>query len=172
MGNLLFSPMGQINSSEFKKGAVILLALNFALWLTWFTNIWLALTAGFIAFCTIYCWACLFIKRFRDANKSGFLFIGAFIVFAVLSIAVIPILVYPLMPVSEATLEQMTKMAEMQQEMMQNPPATVGEMMPLYDQVFLVYQGMALKTAITYFLSGAITAFGVNALIKGRVPHK
>lgn len=166
MLNLLFSPNGQISPSEFSKGAVILLAFNFALWLIWFTNIWLALTAGLVALITIYCWACLFVKRLRHSGKSGFLYIPIFLLFLVLVGFVIPLLVTPLLPVSEESLADVQKMMEMREDLKSNPPQTLGEVLPVYDQMFLVYQGVALRFAIVFFISGAITAFGINRFIK------
>lgn len=166
MLNLLFAPNGQISPSEFSKGAVILLAFNFVLWLVWFTNIWLALFAGLIALTTIYCWACLFIKRLRFSGKSGYLFVPIFILFLILISLVVPLLVTPLLPVSEESLVEVQKMMEMRENLQTNPPQTLGDVLPVYDQMFLVYQGIALRFAIIFFISGAITAFGFNRLVR------
>lgn len=169
MLNLFFSPNGQISPADFSKGAVILLAFNFVLWLAWFTNVWLALFAGLMALITIYCWACLFIKRLRWSGKSGFLFIPIFLLFMVLAWLVIPLLVMPIMPVSEESLLEFQKMDEMRENLQDNPPETLGDVLPVYDQMFRVYQGFALRFAIVFFISGAITAFGFNRLIRSKV---
>lgn len=166
MLNLFFSPNGQISPAEFSKGAVILLAFNFVLWLAWFTNVWVALFAGFIALMSIYAWACLFIKRLRFSGKSGFLFIPVFILFVVLAWMVVPLLVVPIMPVSEDSLLEFQKMDEMRANMQDNPPKTLGDVLPVYDQMFKVYQGFALRFAIVFFIAGAITAFGLNRIIR------
>lgn len=143
-----------------------MLAFNFVLWLVWFTNIWLALLAGLIAVISMYCWACLFIKRLRGVGKSGFLCIPIFLLFFFLVIVVIPLLVTPLLPVSEESLVEVQKMIDMREDIKNNPPQTLGEVLPVYDQMFLVYQGIALRFAIIFFISGAITAFGLNRILK------
>ena len=89
-----------------------------------------------------------------------------FLLFLVLVGFVIPLLVTPLLPVSEESLADVQKMMEMREDLKSNPPQTLGEVLPVYDQMFLVYQGVALRFAIVFFISGAITAFGINRFIE------
>lgn len=86
--------------------------------------------------------------------------------FLILISLVVPLLVTPLLPVSEESLVEVQKMMEMRENLQTNPPQTLGDVLPVYDQMFLVYQGIALRFAIIFFISGAITAFGFNRLVR------
>jgi len=85
MFRLLFSPDGRIFPEEFRKGAIVLLAINFFLWPSWYLGAGVGFLAFMITLVTIYCWTCLFAKRFHDAGKSGGWFALLFFIFAILS---------------------------------------------------------------------------------------
>lgn len=163
MFKLLFSPEGRIGPSEFIKGAVILLALNFVLWLGWFVNLPIALLAGLIALMTIYCWACLFTKRFHDAGRTGWLFIAVMAAFLVLSFIVFPMIVGLLIPPDAELITKAEELKQMQQDMAgTSNPEDLGL---LLGGMFELYQSIAMRQAIVFFLSGAALAFGVNKLL-------
>ena len=164
MGKLLFSPDGRISSSEFMKGAVILLALNFFLWLSWFAGMGFGFFAAIVAIFTIYCWACLFIKRFHDAGKSGWLFIPVLAVFLVLVLFVLPLVTFPIFPVSEEALQAMQVIEDFQQANSQ--PTTIEEISPMLEAADTMMKARAIPSSIIYFLGGLITAFGTNKLLK------
>lgn len=167
MFKLLFSADGRIDPQEFNKGAVVLLAINFILWLAWFTSVGLAMIAGMVALLSIYCWGCLFAKRFHDAGLNGLMFLPALTVFVILSAYVIPIILHPILPVSERAIE------------LSNELAIINE--TIWDKVFSMspeeaekirtmtsdlYRERALANAICFFISGCIVAFGTNRLLK------
>lgn len=158
MGNLLFSPSGSIGKSEFAKGAVILLALNFFMWLTWFAGIGVGSLAGIVSFLFIYCWVCLFAKRFTDAGKSPAWFIAVFVAFIVLSYLMASFLTLALSP------ELLEQNAELQ-ETMQNDPEDIQALMPLMTAMM---KSLVVPYAVGYFVAGAIVAFGTNALLKSQ----
>lgn len=158
LGNLLFSPSGRINSSEFRKGAVILLALNFFLWLTWYAGVAVGALAALLSFGFIYCWICLFAKRFEDAGKSPAWFIAVFFGFLFLSYILAGFLALVLSP------DLLERNAELQAAM-QNDPEDIQALMPLMNQMM---QSLIVPYAVAYFFAGAIIAFGTNALLKSK----
>lgn len=85
MGNLLFSPNGRINPGDFTKGALILIiigaVLNFLPVLGIGKGVQQVL--GIIPYLMIYPWICLFMKRFRDAGKSGWMSLIPFVIYVV-----------------------------------------------------------------------------------------
>ena len=73
MGNLLFSPSGRINPSEFTKAALILIALGLIFGLPGAMGMKgaVATIAGILGFVLLYPWVVIWIKRYHDAGKSG-----------------------------------------------------------------------------------------------------
>lgn len=164
MFKLLFSPEGRIGPSEFIKGAVILLALNFVLWLAWFVNLPLAMLAGIISLITIYCWVCLFTKRFHDADRTGWLFLAVFAAFMILSFLIVPMIVSLIIPPDPELMTKADELKQMQQDMAGS--SDPEDLQMLLASMFELYQSIAMRNAIVYFLSGALLAFGVNSLLK------
>ena len=72
MGNLLFSPSGRINSGDFMKGALIVTAIGgiFSI-LPAFVPSLKAL--GFLTLILGWCWVVLWVKRYHDGGKSGWM---------------------------------------------------------------------------------------------------
>lgn len=73
MGNLLFSPSGRINSSEFMRGAMILIVLGLLIALSPYISSGLAMVMFAVSLLFIWCWVVLWIKRYHDAGKSGWM---------------------------------------------------------------------------------------------------
>jgi uncharacterized membrane protein YhaH (DUF805 family) len=72
MGNLLFSPSGRIGPGQFMKGATILVIVGFIL--AALPAISPALTmVGIIGIVTYWCWIVLWVKRYHDGGKSGWM---------------------------------------------------------------------------------------------------
>lgn len=166
MRKLFFSADGRIGPEEFIKGAVILLAVNFVLWLAWFTNAWLPMIAGAISMVTIFCWGCLFSKRFHDANMNGMMFIPIFGLFLILVSFVVPLILYPLIPVSDRAIE----LAQQLEIVNEDPWAAMSrsneENMAIMEMNRELFAERALPNAIIFFVSGAALAFGINKFLK------
>lgn len=156
MANLLFSPEGRIGPIEFRKGAVILLAANFFLWLSWYVNFGIGMLVGLVSFAFIYCWACLFVKRFHDAGKSGGFFALVLLIFMIVAYLVSNVLLVALSP------DIMSMMADLQDNLDPNDP-DLEYMMDAYTKIF---KAIAIPFAIGYLLTGAGLAFVTNKILK------
>jgi len=164
MFKLLFSPEGRIFPQEFIKGAVVLLALNFILWLGWFVGFGIGILAAFIALVTVYCWGCLFAKRFHDADMTGWFFIFVLLAFLGLAMYIIPLLTAPLFPPNADTLAALEIVQGFQEADVK--PTTPEEMRPVLDAMYTMMRNTAMPNSITYFISGAAIAFGLNKFLK------
>ena len=160
MGKLLFSPEGRITSTEFIRGAVILLAVNFFLWPVWY----LGLGAGFIAMLaglfSIYCWCCLFTKRLHDSGKTGWLFLPLLVAFYILT--QIFSAIFSNMFMTEEAEKHMVYI----QEIVASQDYAGIDMEKYMEAITVISKATVVPGAISYFLSGAILAFGVNKLLK------
>jgi len=88
MGNLLFSPNGRINSGEFTKGAIILIALGVILSLPEILGMKsLAAITGILSFVLLYPWVVIWIKRYHDGGKSGWMCLIPIIIYIIAAIA-------------------------------------------------------------------------------------
>lgn len=156
MGNLLFSPQGQIGRAAFHKGAVILLAINFFAWLAWYGGLGIGSMIALLSFGLIYNWACLFIKRFRDAGQPTWLFLPVLIGFAIISYVLGGVFSEVLVP--EVTQEVL----ELQETMdPRNPDLDV--VLPVYTRVF---KAIAIPYAAAYLIAGSLLAFLINAKMR------
>jgi len=166
MFRLLFSPDGRIFPEEFRKGAIVLLAFNFVLWLTWYTSLGLALLASIVALASIYCWACLFIKRLHDGGKTGLLFIPILIGFIIAAYLIVPTLVALILPENEQALTKALELKELQESLGSGANADPEDVREFFGLMFEVYQAAALRMAIIFFFAGALTAFLFNRKLK------
>lgn len=75
MGNLLLSPEGRIGPQEFMKGVLILVAISVVLSLPQMLGILKPLQTllGIVSIVLLYPWVVLWIKRYHDAGKSGWM---------------------------------------------------------------------------------------------------
>jgi len=167
MSNLFFSPKGEISPNEFRKGAVILLALNFFLWLTWFVSFGLAMFASFVALITLYCWACLFIKRLRYAGVSELFYLMIFGSFMFALVLIVPVIMNIILPVNEQSLAMALELTERTTALQAMDNPTIEDIRPSLDLLIEVNRLTAFRQAITFFLSGAFVAFGMNRILKG-----
>ncbi len=155
MGNLLFSPSGRINAHSFKRGAVVLLTINVLLWQAWLISMGAGVIAFFASLVLIYCWGCLFAKRFHDAGKSGWIYVLLFFIFLVVSYIIGSVLLGVLSP------DIIIEAQDLQENIdMDNPD--IEYLLSVYDRIF---KAMSLPFAISYFAVGAALAFGVNAML-------
>ena len=86
MGNLLFSPSGRIGSSEFMRGAMILIAIGFVIGVLPLINYTIGSIFSIVGLILIWCWITLFIKRYHDGGKSGWMSLVPIIAFIILSV--------------------------------------------------------------------------------------
>ena len=152
MLKLIFSPEGIIDRKAFHKGAVVLLALNFFMWLSWYVSIGVGSLFAVLSFAMIYCWGCLFAKRLRGAGKSGLIFIPLFLVFAVVSYVIGNSLMIMFSP-------EIVQVAVELQETMDPLRPDLEVVMPVYS-AFL--KALAIPYAIAYFTIGSLIAFTLN----------
>ncbi len=98
MGNLLFSPSGRIGPTDFMKGVTILVIIGFVLGILPAISPALAVL-GIIGLVTLWCWVVLWVKRYHDAGKSGWMclvpIIAYIIVAMIISTVVQPMFVDP-----------------------------------------------------------------------------
>jgi len=85
MGNLLFSPSGRIGPDEFMSGVKVLILISLVLGLLPVFVPSLAFL-GIIGIVLLWCWIVLWIKRYHDGGKSGWMCLIPIIVFIVASI--------------------------------------------------------------------------------------
>ncbi len=165
MNKLLFSPEGRISSAEFIKGAVILLALNFFLWPSWFVNSILGFLALAIALFSIYCWACLFTKRLRDAGQNPAWFALIFCLYASIATIVSFFVAAMRLGVQSANNpEFLDKVEALQSIDRVNPsPEDFQQMLEFYAALGQV--GI-IPAAIIFLLFGGGFAFAVNGLLQ------
>lgn len=153
MGHLLFSPEGTIGKADFSKGAVILLAANFVLWLAWLINFGVGGLVALASLMFIYCWGCLFVKRFKAAAKPGAMFILVFFGFVFLSYILSQLLAIALSPDLVSQMEEMQALSE-------SDPENIEALMPLADAFM---RALVVPYAVAYFIAGAFIAFAINA---------
>ncbi len=162
---LYFNPTGQISSREFRKGAIILLALNYALWLTWYVGFGMAVIGSGIAMISIFCWACLFLKRLRHSGVSEVYYIAIVANFLFALVIIFPVLLNVIMPISEESLALSTQLMEANATLRDIERPTVSEITPVIDLLVKSSQLGALRSAIIFFLSGASIAFGLDQIL-------
>lgn len=85
MGNLLFSPSGRINSGEFLKAALILIAVGFVLNLPSLLGMKaIATPLGLLSYLLAYPWIVIWVKRYHDSGKSGWMCLIPLLVYIVI----------------------------------------------------------------------------------------
>ena len=159
MGKLLFSSGGRINQEKFYKGAVILLAINFFGWLAWFGGLAAGMLASLFSLVLIYCWGCLFAKRLHDAGKSGYLYLVLLLIFIVISWLMGALLMGIFTP------EVVDFQVELQEISSRKTP-TMDDVVDMFNLIERMYVMTAIPKAISFLLSGALIAFGVNAKLR------
>ncbi|MEP1230902.1 MAG: DUF805 domain-containing protein [Litorimonas sp.] len=82
MGNLLFSPSGRINSSDFMKGATVLIVITLVLALLPVISPGLALL-NIVTLVFLWCWVVLWVKRYHDGGKTGWMCIIPIIIYLI-----------------------------------------------------------------------------------------
>jgi uncharacterized membrane protein YhaH (DUF805 family) len=73
----LLSPGGRIGPVAFRNAALILIALGACFGLV--PLVWPSLILSFAGFVFIYPWVVIWVKRFHDAGKSGWMFLAVLV---------------------------------------------------------------------------------------------
>ena len=84
MGNLLFSPSGRIGPNQFMSGVKLLVIIGLVLGLLPVFVPALAIL-GIIGLVLIWCWIVLWVKRYHDGGKSGWMCLIPIIVWLVVA---------------------------------------------------------------------------------------
>lgn len=158
MGNLLFSPNGRISAAQFQKGALILIVLGFLIAVSPLINFQLSMILGIVGLVFIWCWIVLWIKRYRDGGKSGWMCLIPIVIFLVLSF------------IANQVVSSMSMTPEMQQEMIEAMSSNGDDPGSMFKSLMGASAEMAKKTALPAAIAGAVIsaliAFGFNAMIK------
>ncbi len=159
MGNLLFSPNGRIGAAEFQRGAIMLIGLAAIIKLSALVSYSLSNILNVAALVMLWCWVVLWIKRFHDAGKSGWMSLVPIAAFLVTTM-VVGVMLSPMM------------MGDMSAEMADMAEDAVGEqdLASMFSAMGKMGAGAARKMAIPgailgVIVSGAIAYIG-NMLIK------
>ena len=151
MGNLLFSPSGRINGSDFMRGVVILIAISAVLQILPLISTALGML-GIIGIALLWCWVVLYIKRFHDAGKSGWM-------------CILPLLAYIVGGVIVGMLVQSMFAGDMKQAMEEAVSSGAG-----LGDVMEMTSAMAKKTALPSAIAGAVVSYAIafitNSMLK------
>jgi len=149
MGNLLFSPSGRINPSEFMRGAIILIVIGLLLSLPGILGMKsLDAILGIISIALIYPWVVIWIKRYHDAGKSGWMCLIPIVIFCILLVIVTALML-------GGEISQMFEMA--------SSGASQAEQQEASEQIM---SGKQLPVALASTAVSAAIAFMFNSLIK------
>ena len=166
MGNLLFSPSGRISRAEFMKGAYVLIALGAIISLSALVSPTLSGILNIVGIVLLYCWIVLFIKRYHEAGKSGwmvFIPIIAYIVLAVLaSMILLPVLLGIMAP------EAATLQAEM--EAAAEAAAESGDLGAVFGAALEGGQELARATAVPNTILGVLVGLAIAFLFNKIIP--
>lgn len=159
MGKLLFSPSGRIGQASFMKGAVTLLIVNLVLWQAWHISLGIGILAFLLSFILIYCWGCLFAKRFHDAGKSGWFYLPIFLVFVIITYVFGSVLLGMLSP---EIVEKSQEVQDLAREVQGQSNPDFGVVFGLYNEIM---RAMVLPFSAAYLITGTALALAINALL-------
>jgi uncharacterized membrane protein YhaH (DUF805 family) len=152
MGNLLFSPSGRIGPGEFIKGAIILIVLGTLLSVPSIMGMEAFETITFIlSLVLIYPWVVIWIKRYHDAGKSGWMCLIPIVVYLVLFIIAFTILLWPMMEMAMSMAAEGASESEMEAALLESG---VDE------------QALSLQFTLASIAISLVVTFLFNALIK------
>lgn len=154
MGNLLFSPSGRIGPGQFMSGVTVLIIISLVLALLPIFVPALALL-GIVGLVLIWCWVVLWVKRYHDAGKSGWMCLIPIIVLIVLSMILSTVLAG--MFVDTAAAEAMAEAAE---------SGDIGGLMSMAGK-----GGMTTTGAIISAVASAVLSYVVAMVFNNMIKH-
>jgi len=110
MGSLLFSFKGRLNAADFQRGAIILIVIGALLSFASYFLDSMAMLLGVLSIVLIWPWLAIWVKRYHDANKSGWMVLLPVVVLIALSF-IANLVVNQIMPVDKEALEAATAAA-------------------------------------------------------------
>ena len=162
IGQLLFSPSGRVSPADFMKGAYILIGIGFVLALLPLVSLTLSGIGSIISLVLIFCWVVLFIKRYHEGGKSGWMTLIPIAVFLLASFVLSPILLGIFSPEYAELQAQM----EAQAAEAAASGAGIGE---IFGTAMEGAEAIAKASAIPSAIIGAVLsfaiAFGFNKII-------
>ena len=160
MGNLLFSPSGRINSSEFMQGIIYLIIASTILQLL--TGFVPALSVlGIVGLVFIWIWIVLYIKKFHDAGKSGWMLllplVASIVLLMVLNMIMTPMFAGDMQADVQKAMEEAAQSGDMSAIMKMGSSGAMAK--------------MKAKMAIPTAIAGAVVAYGVAYVTNMLFPH-
>lgn len=150
MGNLLFSPSGRIGSGEFIKAAIILIVIMVLLSVPTILGMdTLEAILTVLSLALIYPWVVIWIKRYHDAGKSGWMCLIPIAAFLIGYIVLFTVLLWDVFAMSIELASQGASEAEIEEQ--------IGEL----DEAKLATQFTIASTVLSIAV-----AFLFNAMIK------
>lgn len=164
MGRILFSPSGRIDPANFMRGAYVLLAVSLLINLLPMVSAAVAAPFKLLMLVVAYCWTVLFIKRFRDGGKSGWVAlipIGVALLAMFIHNSAIPPIFAPEIYTNmrEATMDMMASGANMSELMAGSVQIAEEFQEPLNKKI-------ALPGSFIYAAWSFAIAYGFNKMIK------
>ncbi len=164
MGNLLFSPSGRISPSEFMRGAIILIAISFVLGILPLISFKIGSMLSMLGIILLWCWIAIFIKRFHDGGKSGWMCLIPIVAFIILSMIVSSIVTGMFAGDLNAQMQEAAEAA-----------AESGDFASIISVTMESAGAIAKKTALPAAVAGAVVsyviAFATNS-IAGHDEHE
>lgn len=164
MGRILFSPSGKIDPDNFMRGAYVLIAVSLLINLLPMVSAAAAAPFKILMLVVAYCWTALFIKRFRDGGKSGwmvFIPIGVTLIAMFIHNSAVPPIFAPEIyaNMQEATMEMMSSGLNMSELMAGSAQIAQEFQEPLNKKI-------ALPGSFIYAAWSFAIAYGFNKMIK------
>lgn len=161
MLDLLFSPSGRLKPEEFMRGIIVLIIISAVLALLPLVSMSLASILSLLSIVMIWCWVVLYVKRFHDAGKSGWMTLAVIVVMIIISMIVNKLVISLFASDMNAAIQKAAMEA-----------AQSGDIGGMFKSSMAAGGAMAKKTAIPSAIAGAavsyIVAMGVNKFF----PHE
>ncbi|MBL4871230.1 MAG: DUF805 domain-containing protein [Robiginitomaculum sp.] len=159
MGNLLFSPSGRVNPADFMRGVIILIVISAVLTLLPLISPALGML-GILGIIMIWCWIVLYVKRFHDAGKSGWLTVGVIVVMIVLSMIMSSVITTMFAGDMQAEIQKAATEA-----------AESGDFGSILKGSMEAGSAMAKKVAIPSAIGSAVLSYVVAMAVNKFFPH-
>jgi len=158
MGNLLFSPSGRINPSDFMRGAMILIAIGFVLGILPLISFQLGSMLSLLGIITLWCWIVLFIKRYHDGGKSGWMCLIPIIAFIILTLIVSQLVTSMFAGDLNAQMKEAAEAA-----------AESGDISAVFGASMEMGAAIAKKTALPSAIAGAVVSYVIAFVINNMI---